>query len=461
MRSPSFYPHGPDAVEVVESHISWVFLAGDLAFKLRKPVVFPFLDYGTADRRRELSEEEVRLGRRLAPRLYMGVRPLVYRSGEWAMGSPGDVGDDHVVVMRRFDDRRTLAALLERDEATPALVRDVARKVARFHAGADRSSPGSFDSQAVAATVGETFETLIPYAHAFRPRALRAGHRFAVSFLHARREQFEARSSDGFVRECHGDLRAEHVISQDGAVEIFDPLEFDRRLRDIDVSADLAFLVMDLIRAQRDDLAAIAIGQYESAGGDHGGRPLLFYYAAYRAWVRAKVACLRAGELEPGERAGALAEANALADLARRLAWRARCPLVLAVCGASATGKTQLAETLAPVAALPHISSDVVRKELAGLSPSERAPEREYSEEASLRTYAELGARAAAAGDGAIIDATFRRRSDRAAFPARVAGPWSSFNAWPRPRSSELGHCAERSIPSGSRTPPPRSPRTN
>jgi predicted kinase len=138
--------------------------------------------------------------------------------------------------------------------------------------------------------------------------------------------------------------------------------------------------------------------------------------------VRAKVACLRAGELPPGERAGALAEARRFGEIGRRLAWRVRQPLVLVVCGAAATGKTYLAEELASLSGLPRLSSDVVRKELAGLGPTERAPQAVYSEDANLRTYRELGARAAAAADGAIVDATFRRRAHRAAFAEAFGG---------------------------------------
>ena len=422
MRSPELYPGRPEAVEVVESHISWVFLAGDRAYKLRKPVVFPFLDYGTAERRREMCEAEVRLGRRLAPDLYLGVRPLVRSDDGWSLGEPGERGDEHVVEMRRFDESSTLAARLARGDADAALVRAVARRIAKFHSAAEPAPAGSFDAGAVAATVSENFGTLLPYAEAVGARELAAAHRFAVAFLHARHDQLEDRGTRGFVRDCHGDLRAEHVIVADGAVEVFDPLEFDPELRQIDVSADLAFLVMDLVVAGADELAGELIAEYEAAGGDHGGRQLLFFYAAYRAWVRAKVACLRAGELPPGERAGALAEARRFAE--HRPAARVASPpaLVLVVCGAAATGKTYLAEELASLSGLPRLSSDVVRKELAGLGPTERAPQAMYSEDANLRTYRELGARAAAAADGAIVDATFRRRAHRAAFAEAFGG---------------------------------------
>jgi uncharacterized protein len=422
MRSPDFYPDAPASVEVVESHISWVFLVGDRALKLRKPVVFPFLDYGTPDRRREMCEEEVRLGRRLAPDLYLGVRPLVRSNGGWALGASGDPGEEHVVEMRRFDEACTLAARVSRGAADAALVRSVARHVAAFHRTAEPAPPGSFDAGAVVATVSENFGTLLPYADALGARELAAAHRFAVAFLHARHEQLEDRSTRGFVRDCHGDLRAEHVILEGDSVEVFDSVEFDPALRRIDVSADLAFLVMDLVAAGADDLAGTLISEYELAGGDHGGRSLLFFYAAYRAWVRAKVACLRAGELALDERARPLVEARHFADLARRLAWRARDQPVIVICGASATGKTHLAERLAAVSGLTHLSSDVVRKQLAGLAPAERASETEYSEDMSMRTYTELGARAAAEPYGAIVDATFRRSALRAAFAEAFGG---------------------------------------
>jgi uncharacterized protein len=422
MRSPAFYGHRPERVDVVETHISWVFLAGDRAFKLRKPVVFPFLDYGSSERRRAMCEEEVRLGRRLAPDLYVGVRPLIRTEGSWSLGDLGQTGDEHVVEMRRFDEGRTLEALVARGAAAAADIRSVARHIADFHRTAEEAAPGSFDAGAVAATVSENFGTLLPYAEPLGLRELAAAHRFAVTFLHAAHERLEARSTAGFVRDCHGDLRAEHVILEGDTVEVFDPVEFDPALRRIDVAADLAFLVMDLVELGADELAELLIDEYGSAGGDYGDRPLLFFYAAYRAWVRSKVACLRAAELEPSARGPALAEARDFGRLGRTLAWRARRPLVLVICGASATGKTRLSTALASVSGLAHLSSDVVRKELAGLSPTDRAPDREYSNEASVRTYRELGQRAADAGEGAIVDATFRRRTDRASFAEALGG---------------------------------------
>jgi uncharacterized protein len=424
LRSPALYAHHPDAVEVVETHISWVFLAGDRAFKLRKPVVFPFLDYGTLERRRHMCEEEVRLGRRLAPTVYLGVRPLLKGDTGWTLGETGVEGAEYVVEMRRFDERLTLAALQRAGAVDAGTMRAVAARVAAFHDGAAHPSPGSFDPEAVAATVSENFSTLIQYEHVLGRATLAGAHRFAVAFLHAHSDLLEQRSEQGFVRDCHGDLRAEHVLVEDDGVAVFDPVEFDPSLREIDTSADLAFLVMDLMDVGADDLADTLVREYEAAGGDHGGEPLLYFYAAYRALVRAKVACLRAGELPPADaRSQSLGEARRFVGLARRLAWRARRPLVLVVCGGSAAGKTHLAEALSDLSGLPHLSSDVVRKELAGVDPTQRAPLKSYTGAESIATYRELGTRTARlASSGVIVDATFRRRSDRAAFTGAFPG---------------------------------------
>ena len=217
----------------------------------------------------------------------------------------------------------------------------------------------------------------------------------------------------------HGDLRAEHVIVADGAVEVFDPLEFDPQLRQIDVSADLAFLVMDLIVAGADELADALIAEYELAGGDHGGRQLLFFYAAYRAWVRAKVACLRASS-PPGERA-ALAEARRFAEIGRRRVASPPTP---------GTGRLRRCGNRED---LPRRGAGLaVRASAAQLGRRAQGARRARPDRASARGDVLGGrepphlprarARAAAAADGAIVDATFRRRAHRAAFAEACGG---------------------------------------
>lgn len=418
MRSPDFYSQRPTAVDVVETHASWVFLVDDRAYKLRKQVVYPFLDYGTSARRRAFCVEEVRLGRRLAPDLYIGLRSVVDRDGKLELAdADADGAIEHVTEMRRFDERCTLAATLAVGRVSQDDVRRLARHVAAFHAAAAPAPVGAFDATAVAATIDENFVTLLDRADVVGASRLAAAHRFAVAFVHGRREMIDRRAADGHVRDGHGDLRLEHVLLGE-QIEVFDPLEFDPRLRQIDILADVAFLVMELAAAGRADLADLLAAEYQAAANEPDTHQLLWFYAAYRAWVRAKVRCLRGEQLEAPDRDVELEQARRLAELGSRLVWRTRQPLLLVICGGSATGKTHLASALAEVSGLAHISSDVVRKDLAGIEPHQRAPDREYSEQASLLTYRELGARAAAAPGGAIVDATFRRRDDRAAFAA-------------------------------------------
>lgn len=196
LRDPAFYPHRPERVELVETHISWLFLAGELVYKVRKPVVFPFLDYGTPERRAQMCEEEVRLGRRLAPGLYLGVRSIVWRHGWYALGDPGDqYAVEHAVELRRFAEERTLEGLIERGEAQPEDIRAIARRLAAFHAEAEPAPPESFRPSAVMAEADENFETLLGLVSERDAPLLRAGHRFAVAYVHGRRAAMEERAA--------------------------------------------------------------------------------------------------------------------------------------------------------------------------------------------------------------------------------------------------------------------------
>jgi predicted kinase len=218
------------------------------------------------------------------------------------------------------------------------------------------------------------------------------------------------------VRDGHGDLRAEHVLLERDGIRIVDCIEFDPALRQIDVASDLAFLVMDLEGAGRDDLARCLVAAYRAAGGDPGDDALLHWLAAYRAQVRAKVALVRAAQQTGKQRAESQIAARRLLDVADRLIWRARGPVTIAVGGLAASGKTTLAAALAARAGVPHLPSDALRKAQAGLPATARGPAELYTPERNAAVYAELGRRAAAARDGAVADATFRSRTDRERF---------------------------------------------
>lgn len=425
---PDFYSSRPERVVVRETHVSRVFLAGDRAYKLKKPLVLAFLDYGTPERRREMCREEVRLNRRLAPDVYLGVRAVAATRAGFELAAEADPrAVDYLVEMRRYDERDTLAARLQCGELKRSDAHAVGRVVAEFHARAPIVRAVGIPALAVARRMTENFHELLAIVEqrAEIDRVL-ALERFAHAFVVAHALTLSARSRRGRIRDGHGDLRAEHVLLDD-KVRIVDCIEFDRGLRELDVADDLAFLVMDLVAHGAERFARALVRSYRNAGGDPGDDALIAFYAAYRALVRAKVALLRAAQ-HPAKSAAhghESAQARDLLSLAEWFAWQARRPLAIVVCGVPASGKTHLAETLASLSGLAHLSSDITRKRLAGIAPAKRAPAQIYGAEFSALTYAELGRRAArqvAARGGAIVDATFRHRADRDAFAAAFAG---------------------------------------
>ena len=420
MRDPAFYPGAPNSVEVRETHISWVFLVGRRAFKLKKPVVFPFLDYGSVERRRLMCEREVELNRRFAPEVYLGVRSIVRRQGRLQLAPSGAGAIEHVVEMRRFDDADTLAARASSAQATSEQVEAVARRLAHLHAEAPSCTPPGGDAiTAIKRHAGDNFEALLDSGVPSHAR-VHAAQRFTDAFLEGHAAAIVARAAMGLVRSGHGDLRAEHVLLGE-QTQFVDCAEFNADLRNIDVGADLAFLVMDLHRLGRADLAQSLVDAYRQAGGDPGDDALIAFHAAVKAWVRAKVALLGAQEHVASSDGSATPEGQALElfALGERLAWRARRPLALVICGAPATGKSALAQSLSELSGLAVISSDETRKRLHGLESTQRAPEHAYTDLASERTYSELGRRASKEIDRAgsvIVDATFGRTADRHTF---------------------------------------------
>jgi len=428
LASPGFYPGRPATVDVHETHISWVFVAGDRAFKLKKPIVLPFLDYGTPQRRRAMCREEVRLNRRLAPDLYLGVRAVALDASGLRLAAEDDRhAVDYVVEMRRYDERSTLAAKLARGELQRTEVSALAGTLARFHADAPKAAVKGVPVLAVERRMTDNFHQLLAIVEqrAEIERVL-ALERFAHAFVVAHAQMLDARVRWGFVREVHGDLRADHVLL-DGTALVVDCIEFDRALRELDVADDLAFLVMDLVARGGERFARELVRAYRDAGGDPGEDYLITFYAAYRALVRAKVALLRAAQHPVSSSAHGRdsAAARNLLALAERFAWRARLPLAIVVCGLPASGKSLLAQKLAEASALPHVSSDVTRKRLTGIAPDQRAGPSVYRDELNRLTYAELGRQAAREVKrcgGAIIDATCRHRADRDAFAQAFSG---------------------------------------
>ena len=428
MADPTTYPDPPDAVEVVETHGSWVFLAGARAYKVKKPVGLSFLDYGTLERRRALCHEEVRLNQRLAPRIYLGTAALVRRpAASCSFPTTSWVGDDAIefaVEMRRFADGDTLAARVAALTAGEDDATRVGALLAGFHFVARRPRNPGAAHRALETAMQTTLDDLATSGvDLIAPARIAALRRFLAAFMAGREPQMARRAARGLVCVGHGDLRAEHVVLGDPP-QIVDCIAFDPALRIADVAVDLAFLVMDLEALGAPRLGRLIVEAYRRSGGDPGDDALLAALACFRALVRAKVATVRVAREGPDADVAA-AEVRRLVALAERLSWRSRGRLVIVCCGPAASGKSTLAHELSRRSRLPHLASDVVRKRLAGVAPTSRAPQTAYTHETTMATYralAEETAAAVAACGGAIVDATFHTVASRTTFQDALGG---------------------------------------
>ncbi len=385
---------GGDA-HIKETHVSWVVIAGDEAFKLKKPVRFAFVDQSTPELRRALCEEEVRVNRMLAAPIVRGVAALVRGRDALELCAPGAPGAlDHVVTMRRFDDADTMRGRLVSGRLTPEHVRRTAQVLAGFHASTDRARDPEGSEPRWRRNMTELAQAFSD-ADAESVATLDA---FGPAFCRRWAAEFARRADRGLVRDGHGDLRAEHVLIEGHEILVVDRLEFDPALRCVDVAEDLGFLTMDLERIGAAWAADLLTDAYRQAGGDPGPPALLAFFAAYRALIRAKVSAL----------AGRTAEAGELVELAQRLSWRARRPLRLLVTGPPASGKTTVATAIAQVAGVPLFSSDAAR-------PRGGGGHGRYDPDSRARVYTAL-ADSARRADSFLVDATFGDRVLQDAF---------------------------------------------
>jgi aminoglycoside phosphotransferase family enzyme len=308
---PAAYPHPAPDLQLHETHISWIILAGPFAYKLRKPVNLGFVDFTSAAARMEDCANEVRLNRRLCPDLYLGIVPIHEHDDRYWVGEPirpDSLGQrlcpgEPAVWMRRLPAKGMLPAMLERNAATPELMREIARNLAAFHATA-ATGPGvdEYGSLAtITANWDENFSQVAPFVGRTVPQELldQIG-RFVKRFLVEQRPLLELRVAERRIREGHGDLHAASICLDGDRLQLFDCLEFAPRFRCADVAAEVAFLAMDLDHVGRDDLAAAFVDEYVGVSVDRELLALLDFYRCYRAFVRGKVISLRLHEIGVG-----------------------------------------------------------------------------------------------------------------------------------------------------------------
>lgn len=423
---PETYSHRPARVEHIETHISHVFLAGDLVYKLKKPVRYDFLDFSTLAAREEACREELRLNRRLAADAYLAVVPILRsRGGELRIGDDQTQRQDEQIVewlvkMRRLPTDHSLEALAQRSELRPADVDRLADTLASFYAALEplSISAGEYRARTTAHVRGnrQAFVELSALfdretsAGASPASVVRRVHGFQLALLQLSPGLFDERVRGGKVIDGHGDLRPEHICLAN-PVTIFDCLEFSADFRRIDVADELAFLA-----AECDFLGAPWVGpqifkRYEEQSGDRVPAVLLDFYKCYRACVRAKVAALRAEQLDGEAQMNAAAEAARHLELADQYAAPWLAPLVIAVGGLAGTGKSTLAGAVADSLGAELLRTDTIRQETFGKSVNDSGVDAGiYRPEARQQVYDELFTRATAwhrHGVPVVLDGTF------------------------------------------------------
>jgi hypothetical protein len=469
----------PEPIPVIQTHASAVVLAGEYAYKLKKPKNFGFFDYSTPALRRHFCQEEVRLNVRLAADVYLGIAPvLMAADGRVRFGptlppehvpEPGAQFDggtvvDYAVVMRRLPDDAMLEAQVRRGTATPRLLGAVAEYMAAFHASVPPTEEiTAFGEQVV---ITRNWEENFAQTRPYLGRALEAVTYEQLTaavrrFLQERQRLFASRRQAGRIRDCHGDLRLQHVYvlgqRADGShhLAVIDGIEFNERFRYGDVAGEVAFLLMDLEAAGRSDLARAFAEAYGRASGDDSLRELLPFYACYRAYVRGKVQAFLMDEPEAPveQREAARTQAQALFTLAAHYASGLNQQTLLLLGGVMGTGKSTLAATLQRESGWALCSSDATRKRLAGLHPTHPQAaafgQGLYSRDWTRRTYQALLKEAATlltSGRSVVLDAAFGRRAQRqaAAQVAAVQGARAIFIECVCPPEVALGRLAQR-----------------
>lgn len=430
---PERHAGAVDSVELVETHISWVLLAGGFAYKIKKPLKLPFLDFSTLEQRHRYCQEELRLNRRFSPDIYLGVIGI-FHTQEDPRWEGVDPPIEYAVKMRRFDDSNRLDRVCARGQLQAAHLKELAQALCAFQAQtavAQASSNYGVVGNYLALVRDNFHDLLLALPQRGDQLRLQSLQSWSETQFADHSPLLATRRESGHVREGHGDLHLANMVLIDQHVRIFDCIEFNEQLRWLDVADEMAFTYMDLVAHKQPGLANVFIDDMLSCTGDYESVRVLRFFAVYRALVRAKVAALRMQEGQ--EDASAARGMIALAD---RLAAPVPKRLIITH-GLSGCGKTHATTQLLladPLAATVRIRSDVERKRLLGLTATEsreaNAEEGIYSPQINALTYARLlslAERLLQAGGTVIVDATFLRHADRQVFQALAIDAGANF----------------------------------
>jgi aminoglycoside phosphotransferase family enzyme/predicted kinase len=412
MLEPEFYPRPPAEVTHKETHISHLLFAGELVYKIKKPVRFAFLDYSSLERRRFFLQAELRLNRRLAPSVYIGVLPISRDELGWRLGGWAEPAE-YTLVMRRLADKRMLPFLLDTGQVTASMMIELAELLARYH----RAAPvlKNLDGERYLAAVVSQWRDNLAEIGAYTGRLLgredyQAIERFGGAFIERQRDLFKRRAVEGWIRDVHGDLHCEHICFAPEGIQIFDCIEFSSKLRRCDLASEIGFLLMDLEARGGAALVEPFLSRYQERLADGELATLLPFAKCYRALVRGKVFALRG--------ATGFDMARRYFRYATRLTWQAHRPFLVVLSGLTGSGKSTLARALSERTGIPAVNSDQVRKSLVGKLGRQAAPfgVGMYSETMTAKTYARL-ARMADKSLGErramLLDATYLRAAQR------------------------------------------------
>lgn len=430
---PASYDHHPATVTLHQTHASWVFVASPYVYKIKKPVDFGFMDFTTLEKRKANCEREVTLNRRLTEDIYLGVEAISLRDGQLQFGEDAEIVE-WCVKMREMDPRDFLSHRIREKRFEPGDLDRVIERLVQFYRQQLPLEP--VKAQAAVAQMSKNIaanyriaRSLMHIPGCVASAAIDLIQHFTQTFEANHAQLLASRPKAGMIRDCHGDLHLEHIYLSQGAINIYDCIEFNTEFREIDIASDIAFLAMDLDFNGRFADAKRLIDRVAELLGDTDLLRLTNYYKSYRACVRGKVEMLRAAE-EKAEKPDQ--EVNTLTaftyfHLALRYALTGFTPIAYVVMGKVGCGKSTLASSLLGVTNFPTFSSDLTRKLLAEVNPTTRGTRAErqelYSEEMTNRVYDDLAKNALKRlkqGQCVIVDATFSRRSQRDDFKLRL-----------------------------------------